>query len=252
MYAVITGASSGIGREIAFLLAEKKYNLVLTARRLDRLKTLQQELRALHKVEVQVYSIDLSNLEGARELHEKCKDLDVQILINNAGFGKIGRFWEIGLEDELDMISTNISALHALTKLFINSMERGRILNVASMAAFQPDPNMAAYGATKSYVLNFSRAVGYELKRAKRDIHISVLCPGPVNTEFNDVAEGHFNVPSMSAEKCAQLAVKGLFKNKPVIVTGFRMKVLHCLSKIAPTSWILPVQYKVQSGKMTK
>lgn len=249
MYALVTGASSGIGREIVKLLAEKKYNLIITARRAERLEELKKLITAKYGVEVIVKAMDLSVPENAEELHNECLNYDVKVVVNNAGFGKIGGFDKIPLNEEITMINTNITALHILTKLFSVSMEKGYILNVASMAAFLPGPKMAAYAATKAYVLSLSRAVNYELKKNKKDVFISTLCPGPVNTEFNDVANAHFNIKALDAKTCAKIAVKGLFNKKPVIIPGFIMKVTHFLAKILPVKFILPFEYKVQDNK---
>lgn len=252
MYALVTGASSGIGEQIALLLAEKGYNLILTARRVEKLTALQKSITEKYSVNVITMFADLSKKEEVQNLHEKCKAYNITVLINNAGLGKIGFLSQTEQKDESFMIDTNITALYLLTKLFIKSMEKGHILNVSSIAAFQPDPKMAVYGATKSFVLNFSLAAGYELKKENKPLYISVLCPGPVNTEFNDVAGGSFGLKAMSAQKCARIAVKGMFKKKRVIIPGVLMKTVRLLSRFAPLALLLKTTYNIQDNKQQK
>lgn len=252
MYALITGASSGIGKELAKLLAKRKYNLIIVARRVDRLEKLKRELEKKYKIKVVVKESDLSKPNNCYSLYEEMKIYPVEVLINNAGFGKIGKFQDIPLDAELEMIQTNITALHILTKLFVQEKEKGYILNVASMAGFQPGPMMAAYGATKAYVLNFSLSVNYELRKFHKKIYITALCPGPVDTEFNKVANADFNLSSISPRQCAIEGLEGLFKKKDRVVPGNSMKLLRIASKLAPTKLILPIEYSIQTKKNPK
>ena len=250
MYALITGASSGIGKEIARQLAVKKINLILVARRIDRLNELKIELTEKHGIEVVVYGLDLSVQENCHKLHQDTLSFKPEIVINNAGFGKVGHFDKIDLDVELNMLDLNIKALHTLTKLFVSSMEKGVILNVGSMAAFLPTPLLATYAASKAYVVSFSRAVNFELKKQNRDLSVLVLCPGPVATEFGQVAEaGELGLPGISAEECARVAINGIFRKKPQIIPSFQMKFLHLLVRFVPTSLILKASYKIQSKK---
>lgn len=249
MYALITGASSGIGLEIAKLLAKKEYDLILVARRKNRLLGLKKQLEARYKVKVITKECDLSEEENCYQLFEEIKNLDITVLINNAGFGKIGYFENISLENELDMIRTNIIAPHILTKLFIKVKQKGFILNVASMAGFQPGPVMATYGATKAYLLNLSLSINYELQRSNKNIHITTLCPGPVDTEFNKVANADFNLSSITARQCAKEAIRGLFQRKELVVPGMNMKLLRIASKFAPLKIILPMEFRIQTKK---
>lgn len=249
MHALVTGASSGIGREIARLLARRGYDLILVARREERLRQLKEEIEASCGVSVEVKPCDLAGTENVRKLFEECRGYDIEVLINNAGFGKIGFFEGISEEDELEMIATNVAAPYLLTKLFVNKMKRGYIMNVSSLAAFQPNPKMAVYGASKAFINSFSKAVGYELKRQKKPVHICTLCPGPVDTEFNDVAKGHFNVKAMSAERCARIAVEGMFRKKRMVIPGFFMKLLYFASKLTPEALRLFVSYRIQDKK---
>ncbi len=250
MYAVITGASSGIGREIARLLAQKKINLILVARRTDRLEALKSELKEIHDIDVVVKGFDLSKQDNCHQLHEETKQYQVELLVNNAGFGKVGLFENIPLETELEMLNLNILSLHTLTKLYVSSMKKGVILNVGSMAAFLPTPLLSTYAASKSYVVSMSQSVNYELKKKNRDLSVLVLCPGPVKTEFGKVAEAdNLGLPGISALKCAQVAIKGIFKKKPKIIPSFQMNFLHFILRFFPTKWILKISYNVQNKK---
>ena len=252
MYALVTGASSGIGKEIAKTLAKKGYDLIITARREERLKQLKEEIEKETKSKVVTKVCDLTNAENINNLHKECSEYDVNVVVNNAGFGVIGFFNETDIEKEIKMIDTNITALYILTKLFTKSMKKGHILNVSSLAAFLPDPKMAVYGASKSFVLNFSKAVNYELKRQNKDITITTLCPGPVYSEFNDVAGGSFNFKAITAKKCADIAIKGMFKKKSVIIPGLKMKLTRFFSKITPSKLVLKISYNIQNNKTTK
>ena len=187
MKALITGASSGIGLDMARYLAQKKYELILVARNREKLEQIQKTL----PTKVTIIVADLANEQKVKELYVITKKENIDILINNAGFGDFGYFTETDLNKELEMINTNIKALHILTKFFLRDMEQrnsGYILNVASSASFQPGPLMSTYYATKSYVYQLTEAIYYEQKKKKTNVHISVLCPGPVKTNFNNVA----------------------------------------------------------------
>lgn len=194
MKALITGASSGIGRDVARELSKKGYDLILVARDENKLQQLKQELTT----NIEIVSLDLSNVENCKELYEKHKDID--ILINNAGFGDCGKFWETDLDKEIQMIQTNIIAYHVLTKLYLKNMKEkdsGIILNVASIAGFMPGPLMATYYATKNYVVKLSESIREELRKDKSKVQISILCPGPVNTNFNKVANVEFDLKGL-------------------------------------------------------
>ncbi|MDO5521591.1 MAG: SDR family oxidoreductase [bacterium] len=252
MYALITGASSGIGREMARELARRDYDLIVVARRKDRLLALKEELEGKYGIDVQVMESDLSKPEHCVRLYKDCKGYPINLVINNAGFGKAGTFTDLSLEDELAMIQTNVSAVMTLTKLFARHMKQGRILNVSSIAAFYPTPMMSTYGASKSYVLSLSRSVNYEMKKKKKNVRVSVLCPGPVETEFNAVAGADMDLASISAKTCAKIAISGLLKGKEVIVPGFQTKLMWYLSKLAPESISLPIEYYIQSKKLSR
>lgn len=248
MKALITGASSGIGRDMARVLDKKGIDLILVARRKDRLEELKNELN----VNVEIISLDISKEENCYALYEEVKDKNVDILINNAGFGLFGKFDETDLEKEINMIDLNITALHILTKLFLKDFKKrnfGYILNVASSAAFSAGPLLSSYYATKNYVYRLTEAIYEELRRDKINVYVGALCPGPVDTEFNDVANVKFGVKSLTSKYVAEYAIKNMFKKKLIIVPGFIMKVTRILQKIMPEKLILKVCYKIQKSK---
>lgn len=248
-YALVTGASSGIGEEFARQLAARGYHLILAARREEELNRLAEQLKQQHGIHAAVCACDLTVESEVRRLYEFCAEFKVEVLVNNAGFGKLGYFENIPLEKELDMIKVNVIAPHMLMKLFLGRMTAGYILNVGSMAGYQPDPCFAAYGASKSYLIQLSRAVGYELKRTGRKVSVSVLCPGPVDTEFNRVAEGKFHTGAMTAEQVARIGIEGMFAGKPVIVTGAKMKLCKFAGRILPDSAMVAMEYGIQKKK---
>lgn len=248
--ALVTGASSGIGREIARELDKRGFRVILAARREDRLVELAEELS-----DSRVIVCDLSREEECRRLHEEVSEERVTVLVNNAGFGKLGRFEEIPLEDELRMIDTNVRAVHILTKLFLKDFikeDRGYILNVASSAGLMPGgPLMAAYYATKAYVTSLTSAIYEELKTADSKVNISALCPGPVDTEFNSVANARFGVKSISAELCAKRAVEGMFAKQLIIVPEAGLGLAAKAAQLAPRRISLALTGQIQSNKQT-
>ena len=248
MKALVTGASSGIGREIARVLAGQGVELVLTARRVDRLEALAKEL----SVPVRILPADLSSKEGCLTLYRSVQEEDVDILVNNAGFGLFGPYTESDLDRELEMIRTNIEAVQILSKLFLRDFRkknRGYLLNVASSAGFFPGPLMATYYATKNYVLRLSEALSEELRREGSRVSVSVFCPGPVETEFNDVADLRFSLPGISAEYAARFAVRGMFRRKRVLVPGVSMKLARFGSRFVSEGMVLRMAYRMQSRK---
>ena len=254
MKALITGASSGIGFQMAHILSDMGYEIIAVARRKDKLEQLKNQL----KTNVEIVVCDISNESQCKDLAKYADEVDV--LINNAGFGVFGEFCSSSLEDEIKMMETNVKAVHILTKLFVQSFKKrnsGYILNVSSLAAFFPGPLFSAYYATKSYVLRLSQAVNEELKQSKSNVHISVLCPGPVHTEFSEVAKVNFgsgsekmgNLIVLESDKVAKYAIKMLFKKKAVIVPGFVMKIAVFMRHILPDSILAKAAYKIQSSK---
>lgn len=247
MKALITGASSGIGRDIAINLSKKGYDLILVARDLEKLNEVKSKLHT----NVEVVSMDVSNAENCKELHEKYQNID--ILVNNAGFGDCGYFTKTNLDKELKMIDTNIVAYHVLTKLYLQDMKQknsGKILNVASIAGFMPGPLMATYYSTKAYVVRLSEAIREELRREKSNVQISILCPGPVNTNFNKVADVQFALKGLSSEYVAKYAVDKLFKGKFYIVPGWKIKLARFGAKIAPNNFVAKICYNMQRRKI--
>ncbi len=248
MKALITGASSGIGKEMAIILSEMGCDLVLVARRKRRLEELKKEL----KTNVEVISMDLSSSYNCMKLYNKLKSEEIDIVINNAGFGVFGEFTETKLDTELDMIDTNIKAVHMLTKLFLTDMRKqnkGYILNIASSASFLPGPLMASYYATKAYVFNLTEAISEELRQNQSKVYIGTFCPGPVDSEFNDVAKVKFGVKAISSKEAAAYAITKMFQRKRIIVPGMLMKLNCVCNHVIPRKLLLRISYHIQSEK---
>ena len=254
MLALITGTSSGIGRDMARDLAKLEYDLVLVARNQEGLDKVKEELeKERENIKIKTFALDLSNKESCYYLYEQVKNIDV--LINNAGFGLFGKFTETDLEKETNMIETNVTAVHILTKLYLQDMikkDKGHILNVASIAGFMPGPLMATYYATKNYIVSLTRAIHKELKKEKSNVKISLLCPGPVNTNFNNVADVKFNLPGLSSEYVANYAIKKMLKGKLVIIPGILIKIARILSEITPDVIVEEISYHMQTRKNKK
>lgn len=249
MKALITGASSGIGLDMAKYLATMKCELILVARDKEKLEKIQESL----PTKVTIIVADLSNEQKVKELYVLTKNEKIDILINNAGFGVFGYFTETDINKELEMIDTNIRAVHLLTKFFVKDMEKnnfGYILNVASSAAFQPGPLMATYYATKSYVYQLTEALYYEQKKKKTNVHVSVLCPGPVDTNFNNVAGVKFGVKPLKSSYVAKYAIDKMFKHKMLIIPGFTMKCAKFFGRFVSDKFLLRLAYRIQKKKI--
>ena len=249
MKVLITGASSGIGLDMAKYLAQQKHELILVARDRKKLEYIQEKL----PTKVTIIVADLSNEQKVKELYVLTKGENIDILINNAGFGDFGYFTETDLNRELEMIDTNIKAVHVLTKLFLKDMEQrnsGYILNVASSAAFQPGPLMSTYYATKSYVYQLTEALYYEQKKKNTNVHLSVLCPGPVKTNFNNVAGVKFGVKPLSSSYVSKYAIDNLLKKKMLIIPGFKMKCAKFLGRFVSDKFLLRMTYRIQKKKV--
>lgn len=249
MRALITGASNGLGKDFAKKLADMGYDLILVARSEDKLDHLQNELKS--KVEVNTEVMDLSEKKNVYKLYEKYKG-QVDLLINNAGFGTFGSFTKTDLDNEINMIDLNVITCHILTKLFLHDFvaeDKGQILNVASSAAFQPGPLMATYYATKSYVYSLTMAIYEELRKEKSHVKISVLCPGPVDTGFNDRAKVKFGVKSLTSDYVTEYTIKKLKRNKLLIIPGFKMKLAVFFGRFVPRKLLLKIIYNVQEKK---
>jgi len=245
MYALITGASSGLGKDLAILLAKEGYDLILVARRKELLDKLKQQLK---NSKIIIKALDLSIMDNCKKLFDETKNLDIGLLINNAGFGNLGLFNNTLLDIELNMIDLNIKALQTLTKLYINNYSKGTIVNIGSLAGILPTPRHATYSATKSYINNFSRAINYELKRNNIDILVITVLPGPIKTGFNEVAKATIN-RGMDSKKCALKIVKGIKKQKSIIIPGFSNKFMYFLVKFIPTKILLKIAYNIQKSK---
>lgn len=251
MKALITGASSGLGRDMARYLASLNWDLILVARRTERLEELQREL----KTSVEIISLDLGKEENCYKLYEMTKDKEIDLLINNAGFGLFGLTTQTPLERELEMINLNVKAVHILTKLFLQDFykkDKGRILNVASSAGFLAGPRLNTYYATKNYVLKFTLAIYEELRHQKSNVKISCLCPGPVATEFNKVAGGKFNIEEKKSYQVAKYAIDKTLQNKLIIVPGFSVRLGLFFNRFLPTKLSLRIVYHIQERKVRK
>lgn len=235
---LITGASSGIGKELSYLFAKENYVLILVARDRKKLEMLVEDLESKYKTKALIFVADLSKDGTAEQIFKTLKreKMKIDILVNNAGFGNYGFFEQNSLEKETQLIDVNIKSLMQLTHLFLPDLveKRGKILNVASVAGFMALPYLANYAASKAYVLSFSEALSEELKG--RGVSVSVLCPGPTRTNFQKIAHMHklSKSDSMSAKAVAEIGYKGLMRGKRVIVTGTGNKMVTTLPKLIP------------------
>lgn len=248
MLALVTGASSGIGRDMARELSRRGYDLIITARRRDWLEELAEKL----PTRVRVIEMDLSRADNCRRLHELTAEEPVDVLINNAGFGVFGAFEESDLERELEMLDINIRATHMLTKLYLRDFLRrgeGMILNVSSSAAFLPGPLLSSYYASKAYVLRLTEAIHEELRRKGSAVYIGALCPGPVKTEFDRVAGVHFSVKGMDSGRVARYALDQMFRRRMVIIPGAQMKLARQMTRLLPQQMLLRAAWHLQERK---
>ncbi len=248
MKALVTGASSGIGESIAYYLDEKGIDLILTASNEKRLKKVEANIRG----NVRIVVSDLRNEEEVYRLYDQVKDENIDILINNAGFGLFGDFVETDLDRELEMIEVNVRAVHILTKLFLRDFSKrnsGYILNVASSAGFMAGPHLNTYYATKNYVLKLTLGIYEELRRAGSNVHVSALCPGPVDTNFNRVAKGIFKIKGADKDYVAKYGIDKMFKGKLIIIPTFKMKMTIFFQKFVPTKLLLRITYRIQKRK---
>lgn len=249
MKALITGATSGIGMSMAKYLCSMGWELVLTGRNKNALEQLKSELNT----NVYIIPADLSEKEEVFKVYHYCKLHDIDMLINNAGYGIFGRFDETDIEDELNMLNVNITALHILTKLFLRDFKkknRGIILNVASSAGFMTGPLLSSYYASKNYVVRLSLAIAQELKKAKSKVRISIFCPGPVDTNFNNRAGVVFSVKPISADFAAKYAIDNALSGRTVIIPTFKMKLGVLGAKLAPEKILSSVTYTIQKKKL--
>ncbi len=248
MTALVTGASSGIGKDMALILSNLGYDLILVSRNKQELLLVQK----LVKTNSKIISLDLSVEENCFNLFEEVKNKNIDILINNAGFGIYGFFDKTDIASEIKQLELNTKAVLVLTKLFLPLMEKknyGYILNVASSAAYLPGPLMSGYYASKAYVLRLTESIHGELKAKKSNVYIGALCPGPVDTNFNNNAGIKFSAPTISSYKVANYALKKMFKKKIVIVPGMYMKLSIFFVRFIPHCILIKIAYFIQRRK---
>lgn len=222
MIALVTGASSGLGRDMARSLAKHGINVILTARRVDRLRELKAELTEKYGVKVMYIAADLADRKQCMELYRRVKKYDIDIFVNNAGFGVFGELCDTDLDRELSMLDVNVVAFHILFKLFLRDFRKrnyGYILNTASLAGFMPGPCFSSYYASKAYVVRMTQAAAEELRAQRSKVRVSMLCPGPVATEFTDAARVRFAVQPMPSAQVAEKAVCDMFAGRLLITT---------------------------------
>lgn len=244
MKVLITGASSGIGLSMAKYFDSIGYDLILVTRDKSKLSNIKFNNK------VDIFSTDISDVDNCIKLYNKYSDVD--ILVNNAGFGLFGEFNDTNLDKELNMIDVNIRALHVLTKLYLKNMikrDSGHILNVGSIAGFMPGPLMDSYYASKNYVVRLSQGIKEELRRKKSNVGIHVLCPGPVKTNFDNVAGVSFSLKGLDSDYVAKYAIDMMLKGKFIIIPGFSIKMLRFVSKIIPDSLLVKMVYNSQKRK---
>ncbi len=254
--ALITGASVGIGRDLARLIGADGHSLILTARNQPQLESLASELRDKHGIRVDVLPHDLSQPDAPRRLFEQIGSLNinVDVLVNNAGFGTHGPFHDADIQSQLDMIQVNVAALTHLARLVLPGMVKrgsGRIMNIASTAAFQPGPFMAVYYATKAYVLAFSEALDSEL--ADTGVTVTCVCPGPTKTEFHlraQIADSPmFQNNTMESREVARIAYRAMLRGRRVVVPGVKNKILAQLASCAPRRLVTAMVKKLQNDR---
>lgn len=247
MTALVTGASSGIGRDIARKLGKMGIRLIITGRDRSRLEALRKEIG---EKRVKIIVADISRREECFRLYKEASAYGTDILVNNAGFGLYGKFSVTDLERELEMIDVNVTAVHILTKLFLkdfSARDKGYILNVSSIAGFMPGPLMAAYYASKNYVLRLTEAVREELRCQHSGVYVGAFCPGPVDTEFNKTAGVKFSLKGISSEYAAECAVAGMFAKKGLIIPTPAFKAVVIAAKLLPdpaAAFIVRLQQK--------
>lgn len=251
MKALVTGASSGIGREISYYLASLNIDLIIVARNKKELEKIKEKVN----VDVKIITLDLIKKENVYKLYDLVKNNNIDILVNNAGFGLFGLFNETDLDRELEMIDLNVTTYHILTKLFLKDFvkkDNGYILNVCSSAGFIAGPRLSTYYATKNYITKLTMAINEELRQMKSNVSISALCPGPVNTNFNKVANGDFSIKEISPKLVAKLAVDKMFKRKMLIIPTFKMQCAVFFTRFIPYRLQLIIAYHIQGKKLGK
>lgn len=248
--ALVTGTTSGIGHELARQCASNGYNVIMVARNIDKLKEDAQKLSNKYMVEVQIIQKDLAFQDSAKDLYKEIKDLghSIDLLINNAGVGVWGEFTNTDLKDEINMINLNIITPTILTKLFLKEMKErgnGKIMNVASLASFEPGPLMAVYYATKGYILQLTDAIAEEVEGS--GITITALCPGPTDTMFEEQAEAEntrmFKTPFMvmKPEEVARIGFRGMLDGKRIVIPGLKNQLFRQIERLLPREWLTSI-----------
>jgi short-subunit dehydrogenase len=248
MKALVTGASGGIGYEIAKYLAQKGYDLVVVARSREGLEKLKKEV----KTQVNVICMDLAQTDNCMKLYEELRNQDIDVLVNNAGFGLFGEQESIDLQQQINMIDLNVKAVTLLTQLFLRDMKKrnaGYILNVGSLAGFQPGPLMCSYYATKAYVLRFTQGIHKELKKSKSNVSVSVLCPGPTKTNFSKTAGVEFSFRPLDSAYVAKYGIDKMLRKKLIIIPGFLEKFLRIAGCLAPDTIVAEMVYYIQKKR---
>ena len=254
---LITGATGGIGYALAEIFARNGYNLALSGRKPERLTSIKERWERQYNIDIKYCLKDLAISSTPDEIYQalRAEMIEVDILVNNAGFGLLGKFSQLGLADQLEMLQVNVTALTHLTRLFLPDMilrKRGKILNVASTAAFLPGPGMAVYYASKAYVLSFSAALSNELRSS--GITVTALCPGPTNTGFQaraGMAQSNLlkRISVMSPEEVAAIGYRGLLKGKPVVVAGHLNGLSAFSTRFISRRWLMNLVEKLHSTK---
>lgn len=247
MKALVTGASSGIGYEFTKVLAKNKYDLILVSRNKEKLQKIKKEIEREYKVKVYLFKSDLSKLDKVKKFYQKVKNEEIGILINNAGVGDFGKFLDTSWEKDNEVIDLNVKALTLLTKLFSEKMiekGEGKILNVASVAAFQPGPYLAVYSATKSYVLHFSEALAEELKGT--GVTVTALCPGLTMSNFfkrSGISDDEMKTWGNFAtvKEVAEYGYEMMMKNKVIAIYGLRNKFSIFLKRFLPRNFVTKI-----------
>ncbi len=247
--ALITGASDGIGKDMAIILSNMGYNIIVVARNREKMEQAFKNIKNCI-----IICMDLSIIENCYKLYDKIKEKNIDILINNAGYGVFGEFLNTNLDDELNMIDLNIKSLHILTKLFLQDMvekDKGYILNVGSIGSFFPSPLLSSYYGSKAYVLNLSLAIKEELKKQKSNVYIGIFCPATINTGFHKKAGIKCNVGGIDSYKASKYAINKMFKKKVIIIPSYA-KFLPFFIDIMPRGLLTKVAYKMQIKKQKK
>ena len=260
MYALVTGASAGIGKEIAKILSDRGYDLILTARSEDKLLQLQDEiLKRYPGRKVLVIPADLSVREECRRLYRECTEKagreNIDFVVNNAGMGVYGYFLETDLEKELQLIDLNVTSVHILSKLFLRDMVRnghGVLLNVGSCAGFMAGPTFSSYYASKNYVVRLTEAIHEELRRRHSPVKVSCLCPGPTATAFNTNSGVKVSGKQVPVEQVAREGVDGALHGKMIVIPGRKMNAVVTVSRLLGEHLSTKVNYNLQVKKMGK